>query len=84
MSEEHRSAWDVISLSLVLNFVPEPSDRGEKTFLSQRNSSMPLGRMLQLAHQMLAPGGYLFLAVRSLIAIRQMYLICCSFPCPAF
>lgn len=25
---EHRASWDVISLSLVLNFVPEPKDRG--------------------------------------------------------
>lgn len=25
---EHRDRWDVISLSLVLNFVPDPKDRG--------------------------------------------------------
>jgi 25S rRNA (adenine2142-N1)-methyltransferase len=25
---EHRASWDIISLSLVLNFVPEPKDRG--------------------------------------------------------
>jgi 25S rRNA (adenine2142-N1)-methyltransferase len=24
----HRGKWDIISLSLVLNFVPEPKDRG--------------------------------------------------------
>jgi len=40
--------WDVISLSLVLNFVPEPYERG---------------RMLQLAHTLLAPGGLLFVVV---------------------
>ncbi len=27
--EEHREKWDVISLSLVLNFPPNPNDRGE-------------------------------------------------------
>lgn len=26
--EEHREKWDIISLSLVLNFVPEAKDRG--------------------------------------------------------
>ncbi|KAF5387160.1 hypothetical protein D9615_001694 [Tricholomella constricta] len=50
--EEHREKWDAISLSLVLNFVPEAKDRG---------------RMLRLAHDFLMPGGLLFLAVRLLI-----------------
>ena len=27
--EENREKWDLISLSLVVNFVPEPKDRGE-------------------------------------------------------
>lgn len=27
--EEHREKWDVVSLSLVLNFPPNPTDRGE-------------------------------------------------------
>ncbi|KAF4578614.1 hypothetical protein EYR36_000421 [Pleurotus pulmonarius] len=45
---EHRAKWDTISLSLVLNFVPEASDRG---------------RMLRYAHNMLKDGGYLFLAL---------------------
>jgi len=26
--DEHRAKWDVVSLSLVVNFVPEPKDRG--------------------------------------------------------
>lgn len=26
--EENREKWDLISLSLVVNFVPEPKDRG--------------------------------------------------------
>lgn len=26
--QEHQSSWDAISLSLVVNFVPEPTDRG--------------------------------------------------------
>jgi 25S rRNA (adenine2142-N1)-methyltransferase len=25
---EHREAWDIVSLSLVLNFVPDGKDRG--------------------------------------------------------
>ncbi|KAF7440955.1 hypothetical protein PC9H_001304 [Pleurotus ostreatus] len=44
----HRGKWGTISLSLVLNFVPEASDRG---------------RMLRYAHNMLNEGGYLFLAL---------------------
>ena len=40
--------WDVISLSLVLNFVPDPQERGQ---------------MLRLAHAMLAPDGLLFVVV---------------------
>lgn len=27
-ASQHREAWDIISLSLVLNFVPEEKDRG--------------------------------------------------------
>jgi 25S rRNA (adenine2142-N1)-methyltransferase len=27
--EEHRGKWDIISLSLVLNFIPEPKERGK-------------------------------------------------------
>ncbi|KAN0075486.1 25S rRNA (adenine(2142)-N(1))-methyltransferase [Tylopilus felleus] len=45
---EHREKWDLISLSLVVNFVPEPKDRG---------------RMLILAHTFLGPSGLLFLAL---------------------
>ncbi|RXW24927.1 hypothetical protein EST38_g938 [Candolleomyces aberdarensis] len=40
--------WSVISLSLVVNFVPEPKDRG---------------RMLLMAHSMLVPDGHLFVAL---------------------
>ena len=28
--EEHREKWDLISLSLVLNFVPDAKDRGKE------------------------------------------------------
>jgi 25S rRNA (adenine2142-N1)-methyltransferase len=27
---EHKEKWDIISLSLVLNFVPEPKNRGDE------------------------------------------------------
>ncbi|KAL5511402.1 DLD1_1 [Sanghuangporus vaninii] len=40
--------WDAISLSLVVNFVPEPRDRG---------------RMLRVAYEMLRQDGLLFLAL---------------------
>ncbi|KAJ3754515.1 putative methyltransferase-domain-containing protein [Lentinula raphanica] len=46
--ESNREKWDVISLSLVLNFVPEPLDRG---------------RMLGLAYDFLVDGGHLFVAL---------------------
>ncbi|CCM02857.1 uncharacterized protein FIBRA_04969 [Fibroporia radiculosa] len=46
--EEHREKWDIVSLSLVLNFVPDAKNRG---------------RMLRLVYSMLRPGGHLFLAV---------------------
>ncbi|KAF9001946.1 nucleolus protein [Cyathus striatus] len=45
---EHCEKWGLISLSLVLNFVPDPQDRG---------------RMLSLACSMLIPNGYLFLVL---------------------
>ncbi|KAI0371751.1 hypothetical protein BV20DRAFT_965020 [Pilatotrama ljubarskyi] len=44
----HRENWDAISLSLVLNFVPDAKDRG---------------RMLRLAHTMLRSSGLLFIAL---------------------
>ncbi|KAF8078153.1 nucleolus protein [Lyophyllum atratum] len=57
--DEHREKWDVISLSLVLNFVPEPKDRG---------------RMLRLAHSFLVPGGHLFLALPLPCVTNSRYL----------
>ncbi|KAG6333828.1 hypothetical protein ID866_5260 [Astraeus odoratus] len=46
--DENRARWDIISLSLVVNFVPEPRDRG---------------RMLRLAHTFLRESGLLFLVL---------------------
>ena len=31
--DAHESKWDAISLSLVVNFVPSPADRGNNTHL---------------------------------------------------
>jgi len=45
---QHREAWDIISLSLVLNFVPDGTDRG---------------RMLAQAHSMIRSGGLCFIAL---------------------
>jgi 25S rRNA (adenine2142-N1)-methyltransferase len=55
----HRTRWDVIALSLVLNFVPSPSDRG---------------RMLRVAHSALAARGLLFLALPAPCVQNSRYL----------
>jgi len=57
--DEHREKWDIISLSLVLNFVPEAKDRG---------------RMLQLAHRILVPDGHLFVALPLPCVTNSRYL----------
>ncbi|KAL7283183.1 nucleolus protein [Trametes coccinea BRFM310] len=57
--EEHRESWDSISLSLVLNFVPDAKDRG---------------RMLRLAHTMLRPEGLLFVALPLPCILNSRYL----------
>ncbi|KAH9952205.1 putative methyltransferase-domain-containing protein [Amylocystis lapponica] len=51
--------WDIISLSLVLNFVPDPKSRG---------------RMLSLACSMLGPNGLLFLALPLPCILNSRYL----------
>ncbi|KAL1947575.1 hypothetical protein VTO73DRAFT_13299 [Trametes versicolor] len=56
---EHRECWDAISLSLVLNFVPDAKDRG---------------RMLHLAHTMLASEGLLFVALPLPCILNSRYL----------
>lgn len=56
---ENPEKWDIISLSLVLNFVPRPEDRG---------------RMLHLAHSMLPYGGKLFLALPLPCVTNSRYL----------
>jgi len=57
--KEHRNRWDAISLSLVLNFVPLPADRG---------------RVLQLAQNFLVPDGLLFLALPLPCVSNSRYL----------
>ncbi|KAF8894424.1 putative methyltransferase-domain-containing protein [Infundibulicybe gibba] len=60
MNEEmHHEKWDLISLSLVLNFVPKPAERG---------------RMLRLAHGMIIPKGYLFLVLPLPCVLNSRYL----------
>ncbi|KAI9067056.1 hypothetical protein FKP32DRAFT_306043 [Trametes sanguinea] len=56
---EHRESWDSISLSLVLNFVPDAKDRGQ---------------MLRLAHTMLRPEGLLFVALPLPCILNSRYL----------
>ncbi|TFK84329.1 nucleolus protein [Polyporus arcularius HHB13444] len=55
----HREKWDVISLSLVLNFPPDPKDRGQ---------------MLRLAHTMLRPDGLLFIALPLPCILNSRYM----------
>ncbi|EJD02126.1 uncharacterized protein FOMMEDRAFT_109308 [Fomitiporia mediterranea MF3/22] len=57
--EENTEAWDAISLSLVVNFVPEPRDRG---------------RMLDLAYNMLREDGFLFLVLPLPCVSNSRYL----------
>ncbi|KAJ6618292.1 nucleolus protein [Mycena sp. CBHHK59/15] len=58
---EHRGKWDIISLSLVLNFVPDPKNRG---------------RMLRLAWNFLVPGGHLFFVLPLPCVMNSRYLDC--------
>ncbi|KIM49307.1 hypothetical protein M413DRAFT_438493 [Hebeloma cylindrosporum] len=58
-ADQHANKWDAISLSLVLNFVPLPLDRG---------------RMLELAHKMLVSGGLLFLSLPLPCVANSRYL----------
>ncbi|THH06266.1 hypothetical protein EW145_g4198 [Phellinidium pouzarii] len=57
--EKHACAWDAVSLSLVVNFVPEPRDRG---------------RMLRYAYNMLHDDGLLFLALPLPCVSNSRYL----------
>lgn len=63
--EEHKEKWNAISLSLVVNFIPSPADRGDLNSVALRPlNNFITGRMLRMAHCFLKSGGYLFLAVR--------------------
>ncbi|EIM82491.1 uncharacterized protein STEHIDRAFT_161028 [Stereum hirsutum FP-91666 SS1] len=57
-AEENEVKWDIVSLSLVVNFVPERKDRG---------------KMLTLAHTMLRPKGLLFLALPLPCVLNSRY-----------
>ncbi|KAF8519314.1 nucleolus protein [Hysterangium stoloniferum] len=56
---KNRKLWSVISLSLVINFVPNPHDRG---------------KMLSLAHEFLSDSGYLFVALPLPCVVNSRYL----------
>ena len=69
----HREAWDIISLSLVLNFVSDGKDRGTSPVggassnarITAESTMTATGRMLVRAHTMLRYGGLCFIAVRT-------------------
>jgi len=58
-ARENFESWDVISLSLVVNFVPDAKERGT---------------MLRLAHSMLRLDGFLFLALPLPCILNSRYL----------
>lgn len=58
-NRENYAQWDIVSLSLVLNFVADPKDRGH---------------MLLTAHDILAIGGYLFIALPLPCIANSRYL----------
>lgn len=67
----NREGWDVVSLSLVVNFVPDIKNRGMlgrllSVMIYFHHPLHRIGRMLVLAHSLLRPGGLLFLVVRHL------------------
>ena len=76
-ASQHREAWDIISLSLVLNFVPEGKDRGTLILRDSQGDNVRvclcLGRMLVQAHSMLRLGGLCFLAVRLTSFLLNIY-----------
>ena len=65
--DENACKWDVLSLSLVLNFVPDPKERGTRILQGFRSRLIFLGRMLRLAHLFLEASrtrsGLLFVTV---------------------
>lgn len=68
---ENYEKWDCISLSLVLNFVPDARVRGiPYPRFARLPSDVVSGNMLRLAHSMLSVDGHLFLAV-SLIKLSK-------------
>lgn len=75
--DANRGQWDLISLSLVLNFVPNATDRGEFTsFRTSFLDSAAPGRMLRLAYDFLVFDGYLFLAVCKFVALIRLIQHC--------
>jgi len=66
--DENGCKWDILSLSLVLNFVPDPRERGTGISLARISLTLMFsGRMLRLAHLFLgasrAHSGLLFVTV---------------------
>ncbi|KAG6379242.1 nucleolus protein [Boletus reticuloceps] len=72
--DEHTERWDVISLSLVVNFVPDPKDRGSFLIARITRPHVLAGRMLILAHTFLRPSGLLFLALPSPCVENSRYM----------
>ena len=74
---ENACKWDVLSLSLVLNFVPDPRERGTRILQGFHPCLMFSGRMLRLAHSFLdashSRSGLLFVTVG--IILVSPYLV---------
>lgn len=82
---ENREKWDMISLSLVLNFTPNAEDRGKHCSKGAQHTVNKdfQGRMLLLTHTILKDEGLLFLAVRIRTYFSSAKLeLSRSCPCP--
>ncbi|KAG9040113.1 hypothetical protein FRB95_000042 [Tulasnella sp. JGI-2019a] len=78
--ERNHAAWDLISLSLVLNFVGDPYNRGNPKLRYHHarrgsNTRVTLGSMLRLAHKFLRPDtGLLFIVLPLPCVSNSRYL----------
>jgi 25S rRNA (adenine2142-N1)-methyltransferase len=74
--------FDIVSCSLVLNFVPEPRDRGEYHLWSTSTAFLTVwypttpGRMLRLIHQQLLPSerSFLFMVLPTACTENSRYM----------
>jgi 25S rRNA (adenine2142-N1)-methyltransferase len=79
LPQDDNERFDIVSCSLVLNFVPEPRDRGEWDYAShvaQFTDFVVLGEMLKLIHDQLHPSerSLLFLVLPTACTENSRYM----------